>query len=80
MGGRKDCCGARIGTSFEATRWLSLDICGLIGVTLSFSVHVFALCVIVWYLIEDSMIATAFFLLLYLPVSLLALASLFMAW
>lgn len=80
MGGRKDACGARLGTSFEATRWLSLDICGLIGVTLSFSVHIFAAYVIVCHLIAGSLISTAVFMLLYFPVLLLALASLFMAW
>jgi hypothetical protein len=79
MGGRKDICGARRGTSFEAKRWLSLDVCGCVGVTLSFSVHIFAFSVIVSYMGSD--LVTAFiFLLLYFPSFLLALASLFMAW
>ncbi len=80
MGGRKDVCGAGRGTSFEAKKWLSLDICGLIGVTLSFSVHIFAFGVIVHYLIADSLIANGIFLLLYFPAFLLALLSLYMAW
>jgi len=80
MGGRKDICGARRGTSFEANNWLSLDVCGCIGVTLSFSVHIFAVIVILCHLIAGSLIATAVFMMLYMPAFLLALASLFMAW
>ena len=80
MGGRRDICGARRGTSFEAKKWLSLDLCGFIGVTLSFSIHVFSCIVIVSHLIEDSLIANGIFLLLYLPTFSLALASLYMAW
>jgi len=79
-GGRKDICRARIGTSFEAKKWLSLDFCGSVGVTLSFSVHIFAFIVITGYLIAGSLLSTAIFLLLYLPSFLMALASLFMAW
>jgi hypothetical protein len=59
---------------------LSLDLCGFVGITLSFSVHIFAFFVITCYLIADSLISTAVFILLYLPVFLLALVSLFMAW
>mmetsp|Transcript_13181 Transcript_13181/g.37064 ORF Transcript_13181/g.37064 Transcript_13181/m.37064 type:complete len:408 (-) Transcript_13181:2502-3725(-) len=80
MGGRKDVCGAKLGTSFEATRWLSLDVCGLVGVTLSFSIHIFAAGVNLCHLISGSLISTAVFILLYVPAVLLALASLFMAW
>mmetsp|Transcript_14677 Transcript_14677/g.31298 ORF Transcript_14677/g.31298 Transcript_14677/m.31298 type:complete len:366 (+) Transcript_14677:190-1287(+) len=80
MGGRKDICGARIGTSFEAQRWLSLNVGGSVGVTLSFSVHIFALGVITCHLISGCLFSTAIFLLLYLPAALLALTSLFMAW
>mmetsp|Transcript_10715 Transcript_10715/g.22264 ORF Transcript_10715/g.22264 Transcript_10715/m.22264 type:complete len:396 (+) Transcript_10715:109-1296(+) len=80
MGGRKDVCGAGRGTSFEAKKWLSLDICGLIGVTLSFSVHIFAFGVIVYYVVADSLIANGIFLLFYFPAFLLALLSLYMAW
>ena len=80
MGGRKDTCGGRRGTTFEATKWLSLDLCGFVGITLSFSVHIFAFVVITCYLLAGSLISTAVFILLYMPVFLLALVSLFMAW
>jgi len=80
MGGRNDICGSRRGTSFEAKSWLSLNTCGLIGGTLSFSVHIFAFIVIICHLIAGSLIATAIFLLLYMPLFLLAVSSLFMAW
>jgi hypothetical protein len=80
MGGRKDCYNARIGTSFDAKKWLSLDACGLLGVTCSFSVHAFAYFVSAFHLIEGSLFATAIFLLVYTPVTCFALASLYMAW
>jgi palmitoyltransferase len=80
MGGRKDVFGARIGTSFEARRWLALDMCGFIGITMSFSVHTFAFGVVVSHLLKGSLAATAVFLLLYTPSVILAVASLFMAW
>jgi hypothetical protein len=80
MGGRKDICGGRIGTSFEARRWLALDPCGFVGITLSFSVHLFAFGVVVCHLIAGSLISTAVFLLLYTPCVVLALSSLYMAW
>jgi palmitoyltransferase len=79
MGGRKDWCGARLGTSFEARRWLALDPCGFCGITLSVSAHAFAFGVIVCNLIAGSLAAIAIFLLLYTPSVLLALVSLFMA-
>ena len=78
MGGRKDIFG--IGTYFDAKGWRSLDPCGLVGVSLSFSVHLFAFFVIVCYLIEGSLLANGIFLLLYTPCFILALASLYMAW
>lgn len=80
MGGRKDLCSSRIGTSFEARRWLSLDTCGFLGITMSFSAHAFAFSVIAWHLIAGSLVATAVFVLLYTPSVVLALSSLFMAW
>jgi palmitoyltransferase len=80
MGGRKDIFGTRLGTSFEARRWLSLDTCGFIGISMSFSVHLFAFGVVVSHLLKGSLPATAVFLLLYTPSVTLALASLFMAW
>ena len=80
MGGRKDIFGARLGTSFEGRRWLSLATCGFIGISMSFSVHLFAFGVVVSHLLKGSLPATAIFLLLYTPSVILALASLFMAW
>ncbi|KAL3919742.1 MAG: hypothetical protein SGILL_003602 [Bacillariaceae sp.] len=79
MPGRKDLCGARVGTSFEARRWLALDPCGFCGLCLSITAHAFAFVTIVWHLLEGSLAATAIFLLLYTPSTILALASLFMA-
>ena len=80
MGGRKELFRNRIGTSFDAQQWLALDPCGIIGVTLSASVHLFAFVTVGWYLLEGSFFATAVFLLGYTPVFLLAMASLYMAW
>lgn len=84
MGGRKDfrlCCSSRVlGTSFEATHWRSLDVCGTLGITCSLSVHLFALATIACHLIEASLFSTTVFLLVYTPTAVLALASLYMAW
>ena len=79
MPGRRDLCGARLGTSFEAKRWLTIDPCGFCGLSLSISAHVFAFVVITSHLIAGSLAATAIFLLLYTPSVLLALASLYSA-
>lgn len=86
MGGRKDCnlwcCSSSkviLGTSFEATHWRSLDPCGLAGVSCSLGVHLFAFATIALYLIEASLLSTTLFVLLYVPVSLLAMTSLYMA-
>lgn len=80
MAGRKDVFGGKFGSTFEAKRWLSLDVCGLAGVTTSFSIHIFAFSVIASHLIEGSFFANAIFLLVYTPVALLAVSSLVMAW
>jgi palmitoyltransferase ZDHHC3/7/25 len=80
MGGRRDICGARLGTSFETRNWLALDPCGFLGISLSFSAHAFAFTGIAWHLIAGSLLATSIFLLLYTPSVILALTSLFMAW
>lgn len=80
MGGRKDICGGRIGTTFEARRWLALDPCGFVGITLSFVVHIFAFGVVSCHLIAGSLASTGVYLLLYTPSVLLALSSLYMAW
>ena len=84
MGGRRDitpCPGSRVfGTSFEATHWRCLDVCGCFGVTATLFVHVFAYFTIAINLIEGSMLSTALFLLVYTPVAVLAISSLYMAW
>jgi hypothetical protein len=79
MGGRTDLFGF-FGTSFTAKRWLSLDTCGCFGVSLSWTVHLYALIVIAWHLISGSFLLTALYLLVYVPTALLAMVSLFMAW
>ena len=79
MGGRKDIFGA-IGTSFQARRWLSLDVCGLFGVSFSWFVHFYALIVIGMLLISNSLVASSIYFVFYLPTSFLAMASLYRAW
>lgn len=80
MAGRRDVCGNRFGTSFEARRWLSLDVCGTFGVMFSFVIHLFAFVVIVMHLISGSLTATAVFLLLYTPSVFMAVWSLLKAY
>lgn len=80
MPGRSDCFGERIGTSFNAKHWLSLNPCGLAGITGSFSVHIYAFLVTINYLISGSIIAECIFLFLYVPLMIMAIWSLFMAW
>ena len=80
MGGRKDICKGKFGTTFDAKKWRSLDPCGLVGVSLSASIHIFCFLVIATYLVEGSLIANGIFLLLYTPSVVLALSSLYMAW
>mmetsp|Transcript_1920 Transcript_1920/g.3790 ORF Transcript_1920/g.3790 Transcript_1920/m.3790 type:complete len:436 (+) Transcript_1920:376-1683(+) len=79
MPGRKDLCGA-VGTSFHAKQWLSLDACGLFGVSFSWFVHFYALIVCGALLISDSLVATSIYFALYVPTSFLAMASLYRAW
>jgi hypothetical protein len=57
-----------------------LDVCGTLGITCTLSVHLFALTTIACHLIEASLFSTTVFLLLYTPLAVLALASLYMAW
>ena len=78
MPGRADCCGT--GTSFEASRWLSLDPCGLFCVSCSFGVHIYATTVIILFLITDSPVAEWLFGIIYLPLTILAIWSLIKAW
>lgn len=77
--GRSHLCGL-LGTDFEVKRWLSLDPCGLLGVTFSYGVHIFALVVIVrQQLLSHSLVSSILFYALYVPCAALALISLFMA-
>jgi len=75
--GRSSLCGS--GTSFESKRWLSLDPCGIFGILLSWSVHLYAISVIPLMLLSNSMLSTVIYFAFYLPVAFLAMASLFMA-
>jgi palmitoyltransferase ZDHHC3/7/25 len=80
MTGRSDICCGRFGTSFEAKRWLSLDPCGLVCITFSFSVHGFALAVIALFLIQHSVVSRSIFYAVYCPAAFMALWSLHTAW
>lgn len=79
MGGRADCLG-KIGTSFTARRWLSLNPCGFAGISCSFAIHFFALFVTAKHLIEGSFFSQFIFILVYLPLSFVAVWSLYAAW
>jgi hypothetical protein len=76
MGGRKQFCG--YGTSFEAKRWLSLDTCGILGISISAGIHIYSLGVI-WLKLLTALVPTIVFYTCYIPAFLLALVSLFMA-
>ena len=73
-------CGRSVGTSFDSKTWLSLDPCGLLGVACSWGVHFYALIVVSTKLLSNSPMAMLIFFFLYIPASLLAMASLFKAW
>mmetsp|Transcript_25947 Transcript_25947/g.36561 ORF Transcript_25947/g.36561 Transcript_25947/m.36561 type:complete len:463 (+) Transcript_25947:244-1632(+) len=78
---RSHCCSSRFGTAFDAKNWLALDPCGLFCVSLSFSVHLFALFVLGTRSISpDSTFANAVYYGIYCPLFFLAVWSLFMAW
>ena len=68
-----------VGTAFEAKRWLSLDVCGMLGITVSWAVHLYALAVLFVLLISNSPISLFLFTFGYLPSSVLAMISLYMA-
>jgi DHHC palmitoyltransferase len=84
MAGRRDWFQGRIGTSFHAQQWLSLDAFGLCGVAISWLVHFYALICIGTQLVFVSGNATLFnqiiYVLLYIPMAGLAMYSLFAAW
>lgn len=78
--GRSDTCGG-FGTSFESKRWLSLDPCGAFGIALSWGVHIYALAVIPLYgpFLSNSILSVILYCAFYIPSSLLAMTSLYMA-
>lgn len=80
MTGRSDLFCSRLGTSFEAKRWLSLDPCGLFCISFSVTVHLFALTVIALFLIQTSIVSQSIFFGIYCPAAFMALWSLFTAW
>ena len=79
MPGRRDICRKLFGTSFDARFWLSLDLCGCMGITISWGVHIYALSVLAWKCISGSLAAQAVYLAGYVPVAALAMLSLFKA-
>ena len=79
MPGRRDIFYHRLGTSFEAKHWLSLDPCGCCGVTLSWSVHGYALIVLAWKCVAGSILAQCLYGFVYVPCALLAWMSLWKA-
>jgi len=79
MPGRKDLFCKRIGTSFEARYWLSLDPCGCMGITLSWGVHLYAITVLAWKCISHSRASQIVYFGFYVPAATLALLSLWKA-
>jgi len=77
--GRKSLCRC-IGTTFGANHWLTLDKCGIICISISHTVLIFAFFEVYYLFISNDLTATLIFSLLYAPSTILALASLFMAW
>lgn len=73
-------CGRGYGTSFHAEKWLSLDLCGLLGVSCSWLIHIYALVVVAIQLISNSLFSTIIYFGLYVPIALLAMTSLYKAW
>eukprot|EP00984_Skeletonema_dohrnii_P019264 scaffold9181_cov132-Skeletonema_dohrnii-CCMP3373.AAC.1 len=67
------------GTDFTSQKWLSLDPCGILCVSLSISIHLFALFALGFTMISHYLLSQILYALLYVPFSALALASLFMA-
>lgn len=67
------------GTGFNDKKWFATDICGIGCATLSYSSHIFAFYVVYKYLISDSKTSSIIFYAFYLPVSMMAIISLFQA-
>ena len=68
-----------VGTDFDARHWLSLDPCGLICLSFSYSLHIFALFASGFTLIRHHLAAQLLYGTLYVPLSFMALWSLFAA-
>uniref|UniRef100_A0A7S4RB24 Palmitoyltransferase n=1 Tax=Ditylum brightwellii TaxID=49249 RepID=A0A7S4RB24_9STRA len=77
--GRAELCNSTIGTTFHAQNWLSLDPCGLVCITLSFSTHIYALYAIGVCLIQNWVASQVVFGVLYVPLSIMSLISLVQA-
>lgn len=75
--GRRDFCS--IGTDFESKYWLSLDPCGLLCISLSISIHLFAVITAGFTLISHHVLAQVLYGALYVPFAAMALLSLYMA-
>ena len=80
MGGRRDCYNGRWGTTFRALHWRSMDSCGLACVSLSAGIHLFAFCTIANRFLSHSIVGIVLFLVAYIPSTVMALWSLYMAW
>lgn len=80
MGGRRDCHNGRWGTTFRALRWRSMDSCGLACMSLSAGIHLFALCTIANRFLSHSIAGIVLFIVAYIPSTVMALWSLYMAW
>ena len=68
-----------IGTDFNTKHWLSLDPCGLICVSFSYSLHLFSLFASGFTLISHHLTAQLLYGILYVPFSFLSLWSLYKA-
>ena len=72
--GRSSICS--LGTDFNSRHWLSLDPCGLICLSFSYSLHFFALFASAFTLIAHHTVAQILYGTLYVPFSLLSIWSL----
>lgn len=78
MGGQKQL--FQYGTAFTATKWLSLDVCGLLGISVSYGIHLFAFIIQFTKVIPNQSYFIQFlFYFAYLPFSILAVLSLYQA-
>ena len=71
-----------IGTSFDKQKWLALDPCGFMCVSISYASHIYALWTIYQFIIApttktDSPTIIYTFYIFYVPFSILALVNLF---